>query len=110
MISRRGRSIGGAKQAAVLFEFLGVLKREKKLVIKAERQILRGRRLVRKRRREEAFGLREYRRWKSDDDFFGFDCAVRRFDPEALPAVVDPLHRTIEPTGNESPQAAIVAP
>src|SRR5690242_18521225 len=49
MISCRGRSICGAEEAAVFLEFFGVLKREKKLVGKAERQVLRGRRLVMKR-------------------------------------------------------------
>lgn len=41
MISRRGRSIGGAKQPAVFLEFLGVLKGEKKFVGETKRQILR---------------------------------------------------------------------
>ena len=39
MISCRGRSIGGAEEPAVSLEFFGVLKREEKLVCKAERQV-----------------------------------------------------------------------
>src|SRR5690349_13113975 len=57
MISCRGRSIGCAEKPAVFLEFFGVLKREKKLVGKAKRQVLRGRRLVRKRGCEEIIGL-----------------------------------------------------
>src|SRR6185369_13513353 len=110
MIGRRGRSIGGAKQPAVFLEFLGMLKGKKKFVGQTKRQIPRGRHLVGKRGREESIGLRKYRRRESDDDLFGLDCAIRRFDPEALSAVSILCTGQLSFMGNESPQAAMVAP
>src|SRR5262245_24179390 len=96
MIRCRGCSIGGAEEPAVFLEFFGVLKREEKLVGKAERQVLRSRRLVRKRGREKIFALCKYRGRNRDDDLVGLDCAIRRFNSQAPPVVIDPLHRAIE--------------
>src|SRR5262245_35286006 len=99
MISCGGRSIGGAEEPTVLLEFFGVLKREKKLVGKTERQVPRGRRLVRKRGREKIISFCKDRGRDRDDDLVGFDCAMRRFDSEAPLAAIDPLHRAIELDG-----------
>ena len=57
MIGRRGCSIGRAEEPAVFLEFFGLLKRQKKLVGKAERQIACGHHLVGKRGHEKAVGV-----------------------------------------------------
>src|SRR4029079_11332529 len=49
MISRRGRSIGGAKQPAVFLEFLGMLKGKKKFVSATQRALQLSHSLVRHR-------------------------------------------------------------
>src|SRR5262249_12693703 len=96
MIGRCRGAVGVPKQTAVFLKLFRIRKREKQLVVDAEREIAPRLDLFRQSRREEIFRLRKHCARKRYNRLLRGECSLCCFDLEPLTAVIDPMHRTIE--------------